>query len=154
MYRGESILLGIDPIAGLSAPFTFPYDLRSYLEDLNICTLAQVHNPCYVDQHYWYSASDLDLGGSYALWWNDFISDLSAAGIRFTDSSDKIVWTYNHKKDYITAKEAYDCILFSSSHLANTTAHIPVWHKALPQKISCFIWLAVHNRILTWGNLQ
>ena len=43
--NGESILLGIDPIAELSAPFTLPEDLRLYLEDLNICTLAQVHNP-------------------------------------------------------------------------------------------------------------
>ena len=29
-----------------------------------------------------------------------------------------------------------------------------LWDKDLPKKISCFIWLALRNKILTWENLQ
>ena len=29
-----------------------------------------------------------------------------------------------------------------------------LWTKAMPVKISCFIWLSLRNRILTWENLQ
>ena len=37
---GENILLGVDPIVGSHSSFSLPEDLRSYLEDLNICTLS------------------------------------------------------------------------------------------------------------------
>ena len=37
---GENVLLGIDPIVGSHSSFDFPEDLRSYLENLNICTLS------------------------------------------------------------------------------------------------------------------
>ena len=89
--NGESIILGVDPIVGSVAPLSFPEELRTYLEDLDICSLSQAHNPYPNAQHYWYSARDLDLGGSFASIWNDFIYDLSAAGIRLSDSSDKLV---------------------------------------------------------------
>ena len=63
--NGESIILGIDSIVGSAAPFTLSEDLRSYLEDLNIYSLSQACNPLSNAQHYWYSAEELDLGGSF-----------------------------------------------------------------------------------------
>ena len=87
---------------GSAASLSFPEDLRTYLEDLNISTLAQAHNPCSVDRHYWYSASDLDLGGIFESVWNDFTFELAASGIRLSDSSDKLMWSYNNKNDSIS----------------------------------------------------
>ena len=146
-------MLGIDPIVGSNAPLSFLEDLRSYLEYLNICSLSQAHNPLPNAQHYWYTAGELDLGGTFETTWNDFVFDLSAAGIHLTDCPDKLVWNYNNSRDLITASDAYDCI-FHSSHRSDSVAVCPpIWHKALPLKISCFIWLIIHNNILTWENL-
>ena len=37
---GKLIKIGIDPIAGVSSDYTLPVDLRLYLEDYGIVTLA------------------------------------------------------------------------------------------------------------------
>ena len=152
--NGECIHLGLDPIVGLGSTFVFPEDLRSYLADLDICTLAHARNPCSSEPQYWYSSSDLDLAGSYSLIWDDYIKELSALGIRLNDNPDKLAWTFNRSSIDITAKEAYNCIYQSSMDGDNMADCPPVWNKSLPLKISCFIWLAYHNRILTWDNLQ
>ena len=152
--NGECILLGLDPFVGLGSSFAFPEELRSYLVDLDICTLAHARNFCSIEPQYWYSATDLDLAGTYSLIWDDYIRELSASGIRLTDSPDKLAWTFNKSSIDISAKEAYNCIYQSSMAGDIMVDCPPVWHKSLPLKISCFIWLAFHNRILTWDNLQ
>ena len=38
--NGSAIRLGVDPIIGLGSTFLLPCDLRDYLEDYGICTLA------------------------------------------------------------------------------------------------------------------
>ena len=53
--NGESILLGIDPIVGSHTPYTLPEELRTYLEDLNLCTLSQAHNSLPNAKYYWFS---------------------------------------------------------------------------------------------------
>ena len=42
--NGSDIRLGMDPIVGLGNSFILPEDLRSYLEDYGISTLAQARN--------------------------------------------------------------------------------------------------------------
>ena len=108
--NGECIHLGLDPFVGSGSSYAFPDALRTYLADLDICTLTQAHNLCSIEPQYWYSATDLDLAGTYALMWDEFIRELSASGIRLTDSPDKLVWTFNKNSIDITAKEAYNCI--------------------------------------------
>ena len=54
----------------------------------------------------------------------------------------------------ISARDAYDYIVCSFSPPAANLAESLLWTKALPKKISCFIWLVLRNRILTWENLQ
>ena len=65
--NGDNIMLGIDLIVGSHTSFCLPEDLRSYLEDMDICTLAQAHNTLTNAQSYWYIADDLKLGGTYKL---------------------------------------------------------------------------------------
>ena len=74
---GENILLGIDPIVGSHTLFILPEELRSYLEDLNICTLSQAHNSLSNEKCYWFTAEDLDLGGSFKSTWNAYINGLT-----------------------------------------------------------------------------
>ena len=154
MGNGENVLIGIDPIVGIQSSFSLPEDLRSYLEDLNICFLAQAHNSLFPSRCYWYTAEDLNLGGSYSTIWNNYIAGLIGAGIRLIDCSDDLVWTYKKNSGSITAKAAYDCIVCSHIPPAANHADSFLWNKALPNKISCFIWLSLRNRILTWENLQ
>ena len=111
---GENILLGIDPIVGSHSPFNLPEELRSYLKDLNIRTLSQAHNSLSNAQCYWFTADDLDLGGSFKSTWNAYIKGLTGAGIRLTNSPDKLAWIYNKNSGSMTAKNAYDCIVRSS----------------------------------------
>ena len=62
--NGQCIMLGVDPIAGLNAPFMFFEGLREYICDFGIAHLFQDHNleigPD--NQDYWYTAADLNLG--------------------------------------------------------------------------------------------
>ena len=143
---GENILLGIDPIVGSQSSFSLLEDLRSYLEDMNICTLSQAQNSLHNAQSYWLTADDLDLGGSYKITWNAYIEGLSGAGICLTNRLDELVWDYKKKSGSITAKNAYECIVFSLSPPAANLADSLLWTKALPNKISCFIWLSIWNR--------
>lgn len=138
--NGECIHLGVDPIVGMGSTFILPEDLRSYLADMDICTLAQARNPCSSAPFYWYSSSDLDLAGSYSSIWNDYINGLSALGIRLNDSPDMLAWSFNRSGLDITAKEAYNCIFQSTmvedSMAVSPPVSPPVWNKSLPLKIS------------------
>ena len=41
--NGKAIRIGIDPIAGLNSDFVLPMDLKSYLEEFGISSLADAH---------------------------------------------------------------------------------------------------------------
>ena len=61
--NGSSIRLGVDSIVGMGSSYILPCDLRDYLEDYGICTLAQARNQTSSASGYWFSADDLDLQG-------------------------------------------------------------------------------------------
>ena len=42
--NGNNVLIGIDPIIGISNSLMIPSGLREYLEDLDIVTLSQARN--------------------------------------------------------------------------------------------------------------
>ena len=92
---------------------------------------------------------DLNLGGIYADLWNEYIAGLNGAGIRLTEDDDELVWGYSKKMGTLTAKNAYDCIVSASTGPISLPIDGFLWNKSLPNKISCFIWLAVRDRILT-----
>ena len=54
--NGLAIRLGVDPIVAMGTSFILPGDLRAYLEDYGICTLAQARNQTSFDLGYWFSA--------------------------------------------------------------------------------------------------
>ena len=56
--QGSEVRVGADPIVGLGSTYILPFELRTYLEDYGIITLAQAKNH---DTGHWFTAEDLDL---------------------------------------------------------------------------------------------
>ena len=63
--NGSDIRLGVDPVIGMSNSFLLPDDLRAYLEDYGINTLAQARNKTPFAAGYWFTAEELDFGGEW-----------------------------------------------------------------------------------------
>ena len=74
--NGEEIRVGSDPIVGIDSLYILPQDLRDYLEDYGIITLAQARNCSPEAKSYWFTAEELDMGGDWSLLWNKFIFGL------------------------------------------------------------------------------
>ena len=74
--------------------------------------------------------------------------------IRLSSSTDKWVWQYNRPEGSVTAELVYDSIIFSSSSLIGFPLQALILSGILPKKIRCSVWLALANKIRTWGNLQ
>ena len=55
---------------GTEALMILPRELRDYLEDYGIVTLAQARNFTLGAKCYWFTAEDLDLGGEWGILWN------------------------------------------------------------------------------------
>eukprot|EP00253_Pinus_taeda_P032540 PITA_32540 len=64
---------------------------------------------------------------------------------------DKLRWGYEEKGTY-TTKEAYLIIL--KDQLTKDKLWEKIWSPPIWPKISTFLWLLSHNRILTWDNLR
>ena len=71
--NGRDIQVGVDPLIGNSHTFLLPDGLRTYLEDLDIISLAQAHNSLPDAHGYWYSAEELLLEGEWKNAWNRYI---------------------------------------------------------------------------------
>eukprot|EP00253_Pinus_taeda_P015442 PITA_15442 len=63
---------------------------------------------------------------------------------------DKLRWGYE-EKGIFTAKEAYKILL--KDRLNKDKLWEKIWKPPIWPKISTFLWLLAHNRILTWDNL-
>ena len=109
--NGESIKIGVDPISGMGSSFFLPYDLRVYLKDYGITTLAQARNYSNEARNYWLTTVDLDLGGSWFSLWNDYIIGLESGRIRIRSSPDHLLWNYRNCIGSIIAAWAYDCMV-------------------------------------------
>ena len=72
MEGGEwKIKIRVDPIAGSNFAYILPEDLRDYLEDYGISSLADAHynGPNYISHQHWLSAEELDLDGDWKVEW-------------------------------------------------------------------------------------
>ena len=136
--NGKSIQVGVDPLIGNTHTYLLPEGLRSYLEDLDIISLAQARNTLPDAHCYWYSTDELLLEGEWKSAWNLYTRALELNGIRLSDAPDILMWDYNKKDGMVSASSAYDCLVhFYRPHLRITS----LWNCTLPRKIGCFIWL-------------
>ena len=152
--NGSDIFLDADPFVGMGSSFTLPRDLRDYLEDYGICSLAQARNQTPYASGYQFSAEELDLCGEWKTLWDRFIRGLDYGRIRLSEHNDSLLWSHNNYVGPLIAAKGYECI-FSD---IVSEFHEPVldflWTLNIPLKIACFSWLLVKGRISTWDQLQ
>ena len=79
---------------------------------------------------------------------------MERCGLRLVSGMDSFAWSLNTQKGIITASVVYDSIVTSSCPPLGSKLYDFIWNGTLPKKISCFVWLAVSNKLLTWDNLQ
>ena len=104
--------MGVDPFIGMGYSFILPRDLRDYLEDFGISTLAQARNQTSLATGYWFSSEDLDLFGEWKIAWDIFIRGLEYGHIRLNNQIDTISWSHLNYSGPLTAAEGYKCIFF------------------------------------------
>lgn len=82
---------------------------------------------------------------------NALDTELMNKKIHFSDKKDILHWGYRPRGTF-TTKEAYNILM--SQHDGKD----PIWEKicslGIWLKISTFLWLLCHKRILTWDNLR
>ena len=103
--------------------------------------------------NYWYSATDLCLGGVWVDQWYSFVNGLSHGSIRLGDHEESLLWLFDKKLGMVSAKKSYALIV--SEHLQPISDDLlpKIWGFYIPQKLKCFIWMVVNNKINTWDNL-
>ena len=97
-------------IVGMDTLTFFPLDLREYLEDYGITSLAHARNLSPEARGYWLATEDLELGGEWKLLWDKYISGLEHGRIGLNHSQDTLIWTHNRQNGEITAALGYDLI--------------------------------------------
>ena len=113
--NGSAIRLGVDPVVGMGTSFILPRDLRDYLEDYGICTLAQARNQTSFASGYSFSAYDLDLQGEWKFHWENYIRGLEFGRIRLSDHRDSLLWSHNNYVGPLTAAMGYEYITSACS---------------------------------------
>eukprot|EP00253_Pinus_taeda_P025653 PITA_25653 len=77
--------------------------------------------------------------------------ELQKRQININEGQDQLRWGYEEKGNYST-KEAYNIII--QDKITKEKLWNQIWNSHLWPKISTFLWLLSHNRILTWDNLR
>ena len=84
-------MVGLDPIIGMGSMLTLSQDLRDYLEDYGIITLAQARNYYLDARSYWLSTTDLDLAREWYHLWNAYVKGLEYGRIRIRSNPDSLL---------------------------------------------------------------
>ena len=150
MGNGLKIKVGIDPIVGHNSLYFLFEELRDYLTDLGITYLAQAQNLEVVgtDGPYWYSTSDLLLGGDWAAQWSSYVKGLTHGGIRIGHAEDKLLWIYDEQMGKVTAKKAYDLIVCNHRTIMENDIILKIWHFNIPHKLKCLTGSLVIRKLI------
>ena len=103
---------------------------------------------------YWLSATDLD--GEWHLIWNDYVKGLEYGRIRLRSQPDSLLWSYKNYSGSLTAAMAYESIVdhYLEPYPDPSFVHQILWKFNIPEKIRCFIWFLLNNKVLTWDQLN
>ena len=133
--NGESISLGADPVIGMGSSFVLPRDLRDYLEDFGISSLAQARNQTYFATGYWFSSKDLDLSGEWKIARDNFTRGLEYGRIRLNNQIDTISWSHFNYIGSLIAAEGYKCIFSDICSKINDSVLEILWTLNIPSKL-------------------
>eukprot|EP00253_Pinus_taeda_P034194 PITA_34194 len=78
-------------------------------------------------------------------------SELQKRQILFSEGMDILRWRYE-EKGIFTTQEAYKLII--KDRVVKDKLWDKIWNSSIWPKVSTFLWLLSHNRILTWENLR
>ena len=115
--------------------------------------LSQARNTLPGTHHYWYTSEDLCIAGEWKHAWDNFTKGLEMGRIRLSTQPNSLVWVHDRSVGTISSKTVYDYIVQSSQPPTGNSLQALIWSGTLPTKNSCFIWLVLENKILTWDNL-
>lgn len=71
--------------------------------------------------------------------------------IQLSDERDILRWGYEERGTF-TTREAYNLII--KEHMVKDPLWSKVWDPSIWPKISTFLWLLCHRKILTWDNIR
>jgi hypothetical protein len=86
--------------------------------------------------------------------WDNYVSTLRDSGINLTNENDNMVWSWNRTPGTITAKLAYQSILFFNNSEEKKWWYKAIWGLNIPIKLVCFMWMCLKDCILTGVNYQ
>eukprot|EP00253_Pinus_taeda_P007598 PITA_07598 len=78
-------------------------------------------------------------------------TELTKRKIQFSEKKDVLRWGYEERGTYST-REAYN--LFIKDQTRPDKLWNKIWDPSIWPKISTFLWLLCHKRVLTWDNLR
>lgn len=78
-------------------------------------------------------------------------TELMKRKIQFYEEKDILRWGYEEKGTYST-REAYNILI--KEHMVLDSLWSKIWDPSIWPKVSTFLWLLCHNKILTWDNLR
>lgn len=103
-------------------------------------------------EQYWKPTSNLNLQGNLQIDWDKYVMDLNHCGFQLTLDDYYLAWSWNEENGELTAKLAYDAILFTLLNTQRNWWHFSYWKWHIPLMIKLFCWLMLENKILTWDN--
>ena len=87
--------------------------------------------------------------GKWKLAWGSVTRNLEFSGIRLHSRPNSLMWAFNKFDGTISTKLVYESIVANSSPPTGNRVLKHIWSGTLLRKISCFIWLALTNKLLT-----
>ena len=107
---GTEVRVGVDPIVGLGSTYILPYELRTYLEDFGIITLAQAKNQ---ETGLWFTAEELDLCDEWSILWSSYTRGLEYNRISINMEADLLLWSTGQYVGSISAARGYESFGFT-----------------------------------------
>ena len=98
---------------------------------------------------YWLDAKDMGLNDIWVVQWETFTDKLNSAGIKLNSEIDTLVWTENKTNGIITTKLAFEYIIRNGTNSEQRCWYNWLWKWNIAQKLKCFWWLTLKDKILT-----
>ena len=149
---GSTIRIGIDCFVRGEGAFKLSDSLLQILHGKGYHTLDHITYISGQQESSLIGASYLRLEGSHILEWMRYLSVLDRMGITLSLKADSLMWSINYASRDIVVKLAYDHISKPPVLQARWWGS-GIWGYHALLKIICFMWLVLHDRIITWNNL-
>jgi hypothetical protein len=101
----------------------------------------------------WKRSKSLELFGEQKRDWENYVRGLKHPRFTLTNEIDKIVWSWDNKLGFVSAKQGYEVQFLEDLEEEQKDLTRDIWNWLIPLRIKLFCWLMIENRILTWENM-